>query len=127
MFGGEKPHARIRQFVVVRNKLNHSLCFGLTCFGGTRSTRHRHGCAIDYVVLYPHGTEPPEPHHEEGIRRAPISLMAVDPGATTIPPSARLDCSRIHTVEHCFKVREIGRVHPESLGLLEDYLRETVM
>ncbi|KAK1758330.1 hypothetical protein QBC47DRAFT_137444 [Echria macrotheca] len=125
-FYDTKPMAKFRWFVVVRRRLNHSLCFSITTFGGPGSAaKSRRGRAVDFVVLHRSSTLPPEPYPEEEITRAPLSVI-IEEGEQYISPWARLDCGRIYTVEHNLKVMKIGRIHPDSLDLLEDYFRKSV-
>ncbi|OIW30610.1 hypothetical protein CONLIGDRAFT_630568, partial [Coniochaeta ligniaria NRRL 30616] len=124
-FHQEKPFAKFRWFVVVRKRLHHSLCFTITTFGGKGATKTSRGRARDFVVLYPHGIEPPEPWPEEGIERDPLAVI-IEEGQQFLSPAARVDCGRIYTVEDNLRVMKIGRIHPESLGNLEECYRESV-
>ncbi|KAK4239476.1 hypothetical protein C8A03DRAFT_42884 [Achaetomium macrosporum] len=125
-FHGERPIARFRWFVVVRRRLHHSLCFSITTFGGAK-TAHKtsRGRLTDFVVLYSSNVEPPRPYDEEGITRDPIAVIIED-DEQYISPIARLDCSRVYTVEDNLRVMKTGRVHPDSLKLLEEYYQESV-
>jgi hypothetical protein len=126
-FHGERPIARFRWFVVVRRRLHHSLCFSITTLGGIRPTARpsRHGRPADFVVLHSSSVEPARPYPEEGITRDPIAVIIED-DEQFISPWARLDCSRIYTVEDNLRVMKTGRVHPESLPLLNEYYKESV-
>jgi hypothetical protein len=110
---------------VVRKRLHHSLCFSITTFGGKGATKASRGRARDFVVLYPAGVEAPEPFPEENIDRKPLAVI-IEEGQQYISPVARVDCGRIYTVEDNLKVMKIGRVHPDSLGDLEQYYKESV-
>jgi hypothetical protein len=77
------------------------------------------------VVLYRAGIEPPEPWSEEGIERGPLAVI-IEEGQQYISPAARVDCGRIYTVEDNLRVMKIGRIHPDSLGALEEYYKESV-
>lgn len=111
--------------MVVRKRLNHSLCFSITTFGGKGASKTRRGRAVDFVVLYSSDVNPPKPDEEEQITRKPIALI-LEGENQYISPLARLDCSRIYTVEDDLKVMKIGRVHPDSLSLLNEYFQESV-
>ncbi|KAK5656545.1 hypothetical protein OQA88_4524 [Cercophora sp. LCS_1] len=127
-FYGSRPLAKFRWFVVVRKRLNHSLCFSITTAttaGDTDAMKTRRGRAVDFVVLYSSDIKPPAPLENEGVIREPISVI-IEEVEQYISPLARLDCSRIYTVEDSLKVMKIGRVHPESLPLLNDYFVESV-
>lgn len=144
-FHGEKPIARFRWFIVVRRRLHYSLCFSITTYSGgggggggssnnngntsgkgkvvsTAASRGRPG---DYVVLHLAGVKPARPYDEEEITRDPIGVIIEDE-EQYISPIARLDCGRIYTVEDSLRVSKVGRVHPSSLGRLEEYYRECV-
>lgn len=123
-FYGEKPVARFRWFVVVRRRLNHSLCFAITTFMGPGS-KPNPGRPVDYVVMYPASVEPAKPYEEEGITRDPIAVIMEDE-KHFIAPIARLDCGRIYTVEDNLRTLKIGRVHPASLPLLDKYYIESM-
>ncbi|KAL2135019.1 hypothetical protein VTI74DRAFT_10056 [Chaetomium olivicolor] len=124
-FHGEKPAARFRWFVVVRRRLHQSLCFSITTFGGKGSSKTIRGRLMDYVVLHSAAVEPPRPYDEEGITRDPIAVIIEDK-TQYISPIARLDCGRVYTVEDNLRVMKVGRVHPESIPLLETYYMECV-
>ncbi len=124
-FHETKPHAKFRWFVVVRKRLHHSLCFSITTFVGTGSVKTRRGRAEDFVVLYSAEIEPPKPYPEENITRDPIAIIIED-DEQYISPLARLDCSRIYTVEHNLKMMKIGRVHADSMPQLEEYFKMSV-
>ncbi len=80
---------------------------------------------MDYVVLHSASTEPAEPYDEEGITRRPVAVIIEDE-KQFISPVARLDCSRLYTVEDGGSAVKIGRVHPESLDDLEEYYKACV-
>jgi hypothetical protein len=124
-FYEEKPYGKFRWFVVVRKRLHHSLCLSITTFGGKTASKTSRGRSKDFVVLYPHTIEPPEPFPEEGIARQPIAVI-IEEAEQLLAPTARLDCARIYTVEDNVKVMKIGRVHQESLKDLEAYYQESV-
>ncbi|KAK4125149.1 hypothetical protein N657DRAFT_569995 [Parathielavia appendiculata] len=122
-FHGEKPVARFRWFVVVRRRLHHSLCFSITTFAGSKGGSR--GRPADYVVLHNSNVKPARPYDEEEITRDPIAVIIEDE-EQYISPIARLDCGRIYTVEDNLRVSKIGRVHPASLPLLEEFYKESV-
>lgn len=124
-FHGAEPHAKFRWFVVVRKRLHHSLCFSITTYGGKGAAKLRRGRAMDFVVLYRTGIVPAQPDEEEGITRHPMAVIIEDEDQF-ISPLARLDCSRIYTVEDNLRVMKIGRVHAQSLPLLENYFQASV-
>lgn len=124
-FHEEKPYARFRWFIVVRKRLHHSLCLSITTVGSRGPAKTSRGRAKDFVVLYPHTVDPPEPFPEEGIARRPLAVI-IEEGEQLLAPAARLDCARIYTVEDNVKVMKIGRVHPDSLDDLEEYYKESV-
>lgn len=124
-FHGEKPAARFRWFVVVRRRLHHSLCFNITTFEGRGGTKAIRGRPVDYVVLHSSNVEPPRPYDEERITRDPIAVIIEDE-TQHIAPIARLDCGRVYTVEDDLRVMKIGRVHPLSLPLLDEYYKQSV-
>ena len=121
-FYGTRPIAKFRWFIVVRKRLNHSLCFSITSYAGPGSARR--GRAVDFVVLHSSNIEAPSPYDEEGISRKPIGIIIEE--EQFISPLARLDCGRLYTVEDDLEVLKIGRVHTSSLGDLEAYYRECV-
>ncbi|KAB5547037.1 hypothetical protein GE09DRAFT_198696 [Coniochaeta sp. 2T2.1] len=124
-FHEEKPFAKFRWFIVVRKRLHHSLCFTITTFGGRGATKASRGRAKDFVVLYPAVIEPPDPWPEEEIERNPLAVI-IEEGQQYLSPAARVDCGRIYTVEDNIRVMKIGRIHPDSLGDLEEYYKESV-
>ncbi|KAB5559829.1 hypothetical protein GE09DRAFT_70106 [Coniochaeta sp. 2T2.1] len=124
-FHEEKPFAKFRWFIVVRKRLHHSLCFTITTFGGRGATKASRGRAKDFVVLYPAVIEPPDPWPEEEIERNPLAVI-IEEGQQYLSPAARVDCGRIYTVEDNIRVMKIGRIHPDSLGDLEEYYKGSV-
>ncbi|KXX78848.1 hypothetical protein MMYC01_204024 [Madurella mycetomatis] len=125
-FRGQKPVTRFRWFVVVRRRLHHTLCFNITTFGGEGSAKSTRGRPQDYVVLHSSAVKPPRPYDEENITRDPIAVIIED-DEQYISPIARLDCGRIYTLEDGLPVLKIGRVHPASLSLLEQYAKESML
>lgn len=121
-YQGEKPLARYRWFVVVRKRRSFSLCLSITIFSPG-------GCELrvpnESAVLYPAGIDAPSPFPEEGILREPVGII-MENGQQFVSPMARLDCRRLYTLEDGLKVAKVGRVHPDSLGLLEAYYKECV-
>ena len=124
-FYGTRPIAKFRWFIVVRKRLNHSLCFSITSYAGPGSAKARRGRAVDFVVLHSSDIEAPSPYDEEGISRKPIGII-IEEEEQYISPLARLDCGRLYTVEDDLEVLKIGRVHTGSLEDLEAYYRECV-
>ncbi|KAK3996263.1 hypothetical protein QBC44DRAFT_232338 [Cladorrhinum sp. PSN332] len=124
----EKPIAKYRWFVVVRRRLHHSICFSIGTYGGKSSTnpnKAARGRDMDYVVLHKSSVEPARPFPEEKITREPVAVIIEDE-EQFISPIARLDCGRIFTVEDNLRVMKVGRVHPASLDILEQYYKDSV-
>ncbi|KAJ4298419.1 hypothetical protein N0V88_003449 [Collariella sp. IMI 366227] len=124
----ETPVARYRWFVVVRRRAQRSLCFNITTYKvqGSSGTRAPCGMRSDYVVLHSANIEPPRPYEAEGITKDPIAII-IEGREQFVAPVARLDCGRVFTVEDSMKVMKVGRVHPGSIGLLEEYYTECVL
>ncbi|KAK3396179.1 hypothetical protein B0T20DRAFT_501438, partial [Sordaria brevicollis] len=120
---GEKPYGRFRWFVVIRKHLNHSLCFAIVN-GGAKSIAKNRARGEHLAVLYSTNVRPPKADEEEGIVFDPIAVI-MEEGKQNISPLARLDFSRVYTVEHDLKVMKIGRVHPDSHSKLDDYYKKT--
>ncbi|KAK3899540.1 hypothetical protein C8A05DRAFT_46414 [Staphylotrichum tortipilum] len=124
-FHGFKPTARFRWFVVVRRRLHHSLCFAITSYPGRTNTTATGYSAQRAIVLHSASVEPPAPYEEEGITQAPIAVI-IEALDYFISPRARLDCSRLYTVEDGGWAVKVGRVHPDSLEALEGYYQAGV-
>lgn len=124
-FYSTKPFARFRWFVVARRRLHHSLCFTISTYGGPGSLQLRRGRGVDFVVLHSSEVPAPNPYPEEGIKRQPLSMI-IEEKDQYISPLARLDCSRIYTVEDNLRVMKFGRLHPDYLEQLQEYFRESV-
>ncbi|KAK3939338.1 hypothetical protein QBC46DRAFT_364913 [Diplogelasinospora grovesii] len=116
-FHDQKPYAKYRFFVVLRKRLHYTLCFSITTAENRTGRPEAHGRLKDSVVLYSSKLEPPRPAPVEGIKRKPIGIILEDDN-TAITPFTRLNCGRIFT--------KIGRVHPDFIGLLEEYYKEAV-
>ncbi len=124
-FYGHRPAARFRYFVAVRRHAHHTLCLLVTTFAVGGGGGKRRKAAGDCAVLHPAAVEPPEPHPTEGILpRTPLAVVIDERAREFISPFARLDCSRVYTVEDDARVLKIGRVHRDSLALLEQYFRD---
>ncbi|KAK4148481.1 hypothetical protein C8A00DRAFT_19696 [Chaetomidium leptoderma] len=121
-----EPVKRPRWFVVVRRRPHHSLCFAITAYGGHKGGKTTRSRPEDYVVLHRSTVKPIRPLDEEGITRLPIAMIIEDE-ELYISPVARLDCGRIYTVEDNLLVEKIGRVHPDSLGRLDDYYMDCLL
>ncbi|KAK1775508.1 hypothetical protein QBC45DRAFT_445187 [Copromyces sp. CBS 386.78] len=119
---GEKPCGRYRWFVVIRKQLHHSLCFAIVN-GGAKSMAKNRARGEHLAVLYSTSVSPPEPDKEEGIVFGPLAVI-MEEGKQNISPFARLDCSRVFTVEDCLRVMKIGRVHPDFHEKLDEYYRK---
>ena len=72
--------------------------------------------------MYLSDTEPPRPYDEEEISREPIGMI-IEAKDHYISPYARLDCSRLYSVEDNLEVLKVGRVHTSSLNDLEAYYK----
>lgn len=125
-FHGQKPVAKIRWFVVVKRRLHHSLCFTVTTYAGGNASRTNRSRPGDHAVLFRANIPPEPPFDDEDITRDPIAIIIED-AEYYISPIARLDCSRIYTVEDNLKVAKVGRVHPNFLASLEQYYRDIVL
>lgn len=75
------------------------------------------------AVLYSTSVPPAEPDKEEGIVFGPLAVI-LEEGKQNISPLARLDCSRVFTVEDDLKVMKVGRVHPDFHAKLDEYYYE---
>ncbi|KAK0725760.1 hypothetical protein B0H67DRAFT_482022, partial [Lasiosphaeris hirsuta] len=128
-YHGASPYAKFRWFIVVRKKPHHTLCFSITTYhpgksaGSSKTTSGQSRDDKGSVVLYSADVEPPEPEPEEGITRKPIAIIREDK-EQYISPLARLDCSRIYTVEDNLRVMKVGRVHTDSLPDLDECFRK---
>ncbi|KAH8884227.1 hypothetical protein GQ53DRAFT_771014 [Thozetella sp. PMI_491] len=120
-FRGTKPYAAFRWFVVVRKKTTHSLCLSIH----TRVLEGPLSYDAPQCVLHSSLVEPPEPSDDERIVPEPIPVV-VEHKSKFISPLARLDLSRIYTVEHNLKVMKLGYVPKSALGILEKHYRTAV-
>ena len=78
---------------------------------------------VNLAVLYSTSVPPPEPDKEEGIVFGPLAVI-MEEGKQNISPLARLDCSRVFTVEDDLRVMKVGRVHTDFLEKLDEYYRK---
>ncbi|KAK3947189.1 hypothetical protein QBC32DRAFT_374476 [Pseudoneurospora amorphoporcata] len=118
----KKPYGRYQWFVVIRKQLHHSLCFAIVN-GGAKSMAKNRARGEHLAVLYSTSVSPPEPDKEEGIVFGPLAVI-IEEGKQNISPFARLDCSRVFTVEDCLRVMKIGRVHPDFHEKLDEYYKK---
>lgn len=121
-YNKEKPYEHLRWFVVLRKQLHHSLCFAIVN-GGAKSMAKNRARGEHLAVLYSTSVPPAEPDKEEGIVFGPLAVI-LEEGKQNISPLARLDCSRVFTVEDDLKVMKVGRVHPDFHAKLDEYYYE---
>ncbi|KAH8803597.1 hypothetical protein F5884DRAFT_510206 [Xylogone sp. PMI_703] len=116
VFYGESAHAKIRRFVVVRERKGCCLCCPILTYGGKGTTKQ--GVVLnDHAVVFVAGKSPKLLPREEmpSIHPFPITLEDHD---AHLDPASRLNFGKIYTIEHNLKVRNIGRIDKNHIGRL---------
>ncbi|KAF2234651.1 purine and uridine phosphorylase [Viridothelium virens] len=110
---------KIRRFMVIRGRPAHCLCLVVHTYG-SQGTSKIGARASDHAVVIPAG-KPVVLHPEEKeLKKDPIQIIVED-SRVELDHTARLDFSRVYTVEYNLPVRNIGRIHPKDLSKFESY------
>lgn len=118
-------YQKIRRFVVVRPKGTHCLCLPINTYSG-QGTSKKGVNKKDHAALVPMGCEPSFAPGEAPLQKEPLYLIVEDPEVDA-NALARINFGKVYTVEYNLMVRKVGRIHPQSLPILEQYFVEVVM
>ncbi|KAK1816839.1 hypothetical protein LTR12_008781 [Friedmanniomyces endolithicus] len=119
---GTRVYSKVRRFVVVRAGAAYCTALPILTYGGM-------GVAKPGVVKSEHaiifsGRQPLMPRPEERPTRGELPMqsqpirLVPDKKTERLDPMSRINCARVHTIEHNVKVKPLGMVHPASLEAL---------
>ncbi|GAB7326385.1 hypothetical protein MBLNU13_g10413t1 [Cladosporium sp. NU13] len=125
---GQRVHAKVRRFVVIREGFNYCCALPIATYGGQ-------GVAKAGVVKSEHGIIytgriAPSPTEAEFVTRANEERMRsepiqVDPDSPLdrLDPMSRINFATISTVQHNVKVRNVGKVNRGSMRILNQHFQ----
>ena len=116
---GSELFSESRRFMVIRSKPGHCLCLSVHTYGGQATAKHG-VWADDYAAILSEGGETVLHPEEKKLTKDPIHIILENEGVT-IHQTSRIDFSRVYTVEYNIPVRNIGRIQPTDLEILEKY------
>jgi len=80
----------------------------------------------DYAAVYPtSGKVKFKPGEKESMRKEPFQIK-IEESDEKIDAMSRLNFSRVYTVEHNVKVKNIGRIPPDEVPRLIHYFRDSI-
>lgn len=125
---GQRIFSKVRRFVVIRESSNFCVCLGIWSLRDQGVAKNGVKKS-DFSIIYTSKT-PPEPKSRErpvegeaGMRPFPIRVSPDDP-SDKLSEMSRLDYSKPYTVHHNVKVRNLGVVHPHSMGAVKLHYRD---
>lgn len=125
---GERVHAKVRRFVVIREGTHYCCALPIATYGGQ-------GVAKPGVVKSEHGIiytgrNVPRPTkaelgtsaNEERMRFEPVQ---VDPDSplNALDPMSRINFATVSTVQHNVKVSNVGKVNRDSMRILQQHFQ----
>lgn len=115
---GQEIFTKVERFVVIRNRPTHCLCLPIHTYGG-RAAQKYSSKPNDQYSVFAAGTG----WDEERLLRKELPVVVEDEQIDIKYPEARIDCSKVYTIEHYVIVRKIGRIDKKGLQLLENCFR----
>ena len=120
----EEAFVEMARFAVVKTHATFSVCLRISTYSGQATTKA--GVAPDdHAAVIPIGGTFIPHHKGENLVKAPIKIKVEDL-EITVDPMSRINFAKPYTVEHNVKIRNIGRVVGESVGLLDRYFAESL-
>jgi hypothetical protein len=116
----EHVYTEIRRFLVIRAFSHHSLCVPIATYRA-HGTRYRPD-AQHHSIAYT-GSTPPFPLSGENMVRHPIRIKPRS--SEKFHKASRINFSKIYTIEHNVKVKNIGKVDDEYMPLIMQYIKES--
>ncbi|OAG17351.1 hypothetical protein CC77DRAFT_287849 [Alternaria alternata] len=119
----ERVHTNIRRFVVVEDMHGFVYACGIGTYSGRGTLKSGINPAV-HAIVYLSGTDPESCYlpgeREAGMTTEPIEVIPVD-SSVRIRPESRIRLRKTYPIEKNVKVKDIGRVHPNHLGMLLEY------
>ena len=91
----------------------------ITTYNGRATTKSR----VDqraHSIVYMGKTPPQKLAGEKNMRKEPLRIVPTDKD-DRLDPKSRIDFGRAYLIEHNVKVKDIGRIHEDSMPKLLDY------
>jgi hypothetical protein len=123
-FSVEPPFVEMSRFVVIKPHQTFSICLRISTYSGQATTKSGAAANFHAAVIPAGGTFTPHPQGEN-LEKDPVEVKVED-AAVTIDPMSRIHFAKAYTVEHNLKVRNIGVVVGDSVGLLDNYFAESL-
>ncbi|MCJ1329212.1 hypothetical protein MMC10_005890 [Thelotrema lepadinum] len=119
----QTAYTDIRRFVVLRKKEDCCICVPIHTFsgrgGGKRSTNRQ-----DYALVFDAGRD--ETWDRERLSRKEIPMVVERDDVDISYPQARIQFSKLYTVEFYTMVQQLGYVHKEALEVLEQAFLDSI-
>ncbi|KAK1817240.1 hypothetical protein LTR12_008330 [Friedmanniomyces endolithicus] len=119
---GTRVYSKVRRFVVVRAGAAYCTALPILTYGGMGVAKPgvvKSEHAIIYSGHQSLATRPEElPRRGELPMQAQPIRLVLDERPKRLDPMSRINCARVHTIEHNVKVKPLGMVHPASLEAL---------
>lgn len=110
---------QIARFVVLRTRGTHCLCLRIRTYSGQATTKP--GTVVqDHAAVVGVGGVVQLHPGEELLTKTPICVKVED-ASLSIDPMSRMNFTKIYTVEYNLKIRNVGRVFGESVGIMDEY------
>ncbi|KAK0319784.1 hypothetical protein LTR82_009119 [Friedmanniomyces endolithicus] len=119
---GTRVYSKIRRFVVVRAGAAYCTALPILTYGGMGVAKPGVVTSEHAIIYSGHqslATRPEElPRRGELPMQAQPIRLVLDERPKRLDPMSRINCARVHTIEHNVKVKPLGMVHPASLEAL---------
>ncbi|KAK0941940.1 hypothetical protein LTR29_006513 [Friedmanniomyces endolithicus] len=119
---GTRVYSKVRRFVVVRAGAAYCTALPFLTYGGMGVAKPgvvKSEHAIIYSGRQPLATRPEElPRRGEMPMQAQPIRLILDERTAKLDSMSRINCARVHTIEHNVKVKPLGMVHPASMEAL---------
>ncbi|KAJ4351131.1 uncharacterized protein N0V89_006470 [Didymosphaeria variabile] len=120
---GPRVSVKIRTFVVIRPQNGHCTCIPINTYQD-QGTRKPGVIAKDHAAVVPVGERSTE-HPLESLTKSPIFLKVENLSTGPVDPMSRINFAKVYTIEENVKVRNIGRIVPESIHQMDEYFKES--
>ena len=114
----------IRWFAVVRPKASHCICLGIST-NNPKTSSSAPALNQDSAAVIPIENTSMEPHIGERSAER-VLYVKVENDSVLIESESRINFAKPYTVEYNIKVRNVGRVFGDSVGLMERYFAEAL-
>ena len=120
---GPPVFVKIRRFVVIRPKATFCLCLPISTYQGQATTKPG-VTAQDHAAVVLEGGQPQYHPNEAKLEKSPMFIKVENHSTGQIDPMSRINFAKVYTVEYNVKVRNIGRIIPDSIWRMDEYFAE---